>query len=81
MTVYLKTVFPEWVFTIVSVVLLAAAMSTLDGLLVGLSTITANDLVLNLVGKRGDMSDEQRMALALKASHVVLVVIALRRLA
>ncbi|MDJ0939317.1 MAG: hypothetical protein QNJ00_06105 [Woeseiaceae bacterium] len=76
MTVYLKTVFPDWVFTIVSVVLLAAAMSTLDGLLVGLSTITANDLVLNLVGQRDGMDDEQRMALALKASHVVLVVIA-----
>ncbi|MEL6943520.1 MAG: hypothetical protein AAFO82_12690, partial [Bacteroidota bacterium] len=43
MTVYLQNSFPDWVFTIVSVVLLAAAMSTLDGLLVGISTITAND--------------------------------------
>ncbi|MEZ5059248.1 MAG: hypothetical protein R2879_19605 [Saprospiraceae bacterium] len=45
MTVYLQSAFPDWVFTIISVVLLAAAMSTLDGLLVGISTITANDFV------------------------------------
>ena len=44
MTMYLKNAFPDWMFTCISVVLLAAAMSTLDGLLVGLSTITANDL-------------------------------------
>ncbi|MCB0634027.1 MAG: hypothetical protein KDD15_30060, partial [Lewinella sp.] len=40
MTVYLQQAYPEWLFTIISVVLLAAAMSTLDGLLVGISTIT-----------------------------------------
>jgi Na+(H+)/acetate symporter ActP len=66
--------FPDWVFKIISVVLLAAAMSTLDGLLVSISTITANDLVLNLAGG-GDQS-APRMQLALKASHVVLVLIA-----
>jgi sodium/pantothenate symporter len=41
MTMYLKTVFPEAMFTFVGIVLLAAAMSTLDGLLVSISTITA----------------------------------------
>lgn len=76
MTMYLKSVFPEWVFTIISVVLLAAAMSTLDGLLVSLSTIAANDLVLNLQAKGDQRSEEQRMAFALRASHVVLLVIA-----
>ena len=76
MTMYLKSVFPDWVFTIVSIVLLAAAMSTLDGLLVSMSTITANDLVLNLLPGDRAQTEEQRMALALKASHVVLVVIA-----
>jgi SSS family solute:Na+ symporter/sodium/pantothenate symporter len=76
MTAYLKTVFPDWVFTVISVVLLAAAMSTLDGLLVGLSTITANDLVLNIVERKEHLSEEQHMAFAMKASHVVLVVIA-----
>ena len=77
MTTFLKTVFPDWLFTIVSVVLLAAAMSTLDGLLVSMSTITANDLVLNVIGDGDGRTEEERMALALKASHVVLVVVAI----
>jgi SSS family solute:Na+ symporter/sodium/pantothenate symporter len=76
MTEFLKAMFPPWVFTVVSVVLLAAAMSTLDGLLVSMSTITANDLVLNLVERRQHHDKEQQMAFALKVSHVVLVVIA-----
>jgi len=78
MTMYLKNAFPEWVFTVISVVLLAAAMSTLDGLLVGLSTITANDLLLNIQRRlRPGRSEEQQMAWAYKASHVVLVLIAI----
>jgi SSS family solute:Na+ symporter/sodium/pantothenate symporter len=77
MTMFLKSVFPEWVFTIVSIVLLAAAMSTLDGLLVSMSTITANDLVLNVFAADPSVHPEQRMALALKVSHVVLVFIAI----
>ncbi len=76
MTAYLETMFPPWVFTIVGVVLLAAAMSTLDGLLVSMSTITANDLVLNLVERRKHRDQEAQMAFALKVSLVVLVVIA-----
>lgn len=78
MTLYLKTVFPEAMFTFVGIVLLAAAMSTLDGLLVSISTITANDLVLNVIGKRHreQLSEEQQMALAMRVSHVVLIVIA-----
>jgi len=77
MTAYLKTMFPPWMFTLVSVVLLAAAMSTLDGLLVSISTITANDLVLNLVERRAHHDEAEQMAFALKASHVVLVLIAI----
>jgi Na+(H+)/acetate symporter ActP len=75
MTVFLRTVFPEWVFIVISVVLVAAAMSTLDGLLVSISTITANDLVLN-VFKGDERAPGERMRLALKVSHVVLVLIA-----
>jgi SSS family solute:Na+ symporter/sodium/pantothenate symporter len=79
MTMYLKTVFPEAVFTFVSVVLLAAAMSTLDGLLVAISTITANDLVLHVIGRRRreQLDEEAQMAFALRVSHVVLVLIAI----
>ncbi|MEM1263808.1 MAG: hypothetical protein AAGH76_15530 [Pseudomonadota bacterium] len=78
MTVYLQSVFPEWVFTIVAVVLLAAAMSTLDGLLVSLATITANDLVLNALPRSflESRDDAARMRLAMWASHGVLVCIA-----
>ncbi|MEM1120964.1 MAG: hypothetical protein AAGJ18_10995 [Bacteroidota bacterium] len=75
MTVYLQNVFPDWVFTIISIVLLAAAMSTLDGLLVGISTITANDLVLNLL-KNKEQSTDEKMKLAFRVSQIVLVVIA-----
>ena len=64
MTAYLETMFPPWVFTIVGVVLLAAAMSTLDGLLVSMSTITANDLVLNLVECRQHHDEEQQCGFA-----------------
>ena len=76
MTKYLETMFPDWVFTIVGIVLLAAAMSTLDGLLVSMSTITANDLVLNLAERRAHHAQEEQMAFALKVSHVVLVLVA-----
>ncbi|PHN06530.1 sodium:solute symporter family transporter [Flavilitoribacter nigricans] len=78
MTAYLQHAFPDWLFTIISVVLLAAAMSTLDGLLVGISTITANDLVLNLIDKTGagKLSESRKMEIAFRASHIVLIVIA-----
>ncbi len=78
MTMYIKNAFPGWVFTFISVVLLAAGMSTLDGILIGLSTITANDLVLNLVQQfKGNHWDRNRqLQFANYASHVVLVVIA-----
>ncbi|MEL6638148.1 MAG: hypothetical protein AAFW73_17575 [Bacteroidota bacterium] len=79
MTVYLQQAFPDWLFTIISVVLLAAAMSTLDGLLVGISTITANDLVLNILDRfdRRGRSEADKMRLAFRASHFVLVAIAI----
>ena len=79
MTVYLQNAFPDWLFTVISVVLLAAAMSTLDGLLVGISTITANDLVLNILDrkKNNTLTKEEKFQIAFKSSHVVLIVIAI----
>jgi sodium/pantothenate symporter len=77
MTVYLQHVFPDWGFTVISVVLLAAAMSTLDGLLVALSTIAANDLLLPLAERLGPrLSGDDRQRFAFRASHVVLIVVA-----
>ncbi|MFQ5648978.1 MAG: hypothetical protein ACE5IY_03470 [bacterium] len=78
MTVYLKTVFPGWLFTLMSIVLLAAGMSTLDGILVALSTICANDLLLNLIDRWGHttLPQEKRQSLAYRFSHIILVAIA-----
>ncbi len=79
MTVYLYEVFPPWIFSIISIVLLAAAMSTLDGLLVGVSTITSNDLILNatqwISGSR--MNSVNKHRLAVKFTQVILVIIAI----
>lgn len=80
MTAYLHNVFPEWMFTVISVVLLAAAMSTLDGLLVGISTITSNDLIMGVVRMRARdkvLNEGKLMKTALRSSNVVLVVIAI----
>ncbi len=79
MTVYLQEVFPDWVFAIISVVLLAAAMSTLDGLLVGVSTITSNDLIINGLNKMPgkNMSERDSLRLAGRMTHVILIVIAI----
>lgn len=79
MTAYLQAVFPDWLFTVVAVVLLAAAMSTLDGLLVSLSTITANDLFLNLLpaSLRQRMTQADQMRWAMRAGHVVLILAAI----
>ena len=76
MTAYLQTVFPDWLFTIVAVVLLAAAMSTLDGLLIALSTIAANDVVLNLLpaSYRQSLDKPAQLRLAMRAGHVVLII-------
>lgn len=78
MTIFLQEAFPDWVFTAISVVLLAAAMSTLDGLLVGISTITANDLVINLLQRfRPDKyTPQEQMKLAFSVSHLVLILLA-----
>jgi sodium/pantothenate symporter len=78
MTVYLQEVLPNWVFTVVSVVLLAAAMSTLDGIMIGVATITANDLVLNVIDRKGGgrLTQGERQRLALHTSKVVLLALA-----
>lgn len=52
MTAYLTHTFSPTVLAFVAVALLAAGMSTLDGILVALSSIAANDLFLNLAERR-----------------------------
>jgi SSS family solute:Na+ symporter/sodium/pantothenate symporter len=78
MTKFLEGSFSPWLFTIISVVLVAAAMSTLDGLLVGLSTITASDLYLNIFYKKDSkISKEDKYKKAFKASHFILIILAI----
>jgi sodium/pantothenate symporter len=78
MTVYLQNALPPWVFTVISIVLLAAAMSTLDGVLVGVSTITANDLVLHLVERFSSerFTEVERQRIAMRASQAILILLA-----
>lgn len=80
MATFLNAIYPDWLFTVISVVLLAAAMSTLDGLLVGVSTITANDVVVNLLNRDRfnlKLTAEDKMKIALRVSQLVLVIIAI----
>ena len=79
MTMYIKHAFPDWLFTFVGIVLLAAGMSTLDGILVSLSTITANDFMVNMVNRFGtkQLPEAKQQSLAYAFSHGILVIIAL----
>lgn len=75
MPIYLSRAFTPVVGVLISVALLAAGMSTLDGLLVSASTIAANDVFLGSLGDRwlGHRTEKDRQAVALKASRWILV--------
>lgn len=51
MTVYLAETFSPGLLAVIMVALIAAGMSTLDGILIALSSIAANDFFLNLTEK------------------------------
>lgn len=74
MTVYLAESFGPVSLAIITVALLSAGMSTLDGILVALSSIASSDLVLPLSGKLLDgKSDEDKARFGHRASQVLLV--------
>lgn len=75
MPAYIVSTFPPLVQTLISVAILAAGMSTLDGILVALSAIFANDVVLVTRRLRGraDLSPEEESALAFKVGRFSLV--------
>ncbi len=77
-SLYIVKTFSPIVGVFISIAILAAAMSTLDGILVALSAIIANDLYLPLTEKRhpGVLS-EGRQNLALKAGRLSLIGLAL----
>ena len=72
---YLEHTFSPSMLAVVAVALLAAGMSTLDGILVALSSIAANDLFTNLMGDRLPKDPEKRSAIGHRASQVILVLI------
>jgi len=73
-SIYIVQTFSPIVGVFISIAILAAAMSTLDGILVAISAIIANDLFLPLTEKRfGEVSSEHRLKLALKISRLSLI--------
>jgi SSS family solute:Na+ symporter/sodium/pantothenate symporter len=77
MAVYLSHTFGPTTLAFVTVAVLAAGMSTLDGLLVALSSIAANDLFLGLTeGTRlGRRPMAERLRIAHRVSQLVLVLL------
>ncbi|QDG50270.1 hypothetical protein FIV42_05850 [Persicimonas caeni] len=75
MTVYLTETFSPGLLAFITVVLLAAGMSTLDGILVALSSIAGNDLFLNLTRNNllKDKTPKEQSRLAHHVSQGVLV--------
>ena len=74
MTVYVLESFSPTMLATVTVALLAAGMSTLDGILVALSAIAANDIFLNLFGHRIKSDDPAtRLRIAHRAGQIILV--------
>lgn len=77
MTVYITETFSPTVVAFITVALMAAGMSTLDGILVSLSSIAANDLYLNIAEKRwlAQKSASEKSLAAHRASQGILVAI------
>ncbi len=75
MTVYITETFPAPVIAFITVALMAAGMSTLDGILVSLSSIAGNDLFLGLTERTvlKHKTDDERAVIAHRASQIILV--------
>jgi len=78
-TVYVTEMFSPWLVALISVTLLAAGMSTLDGILIALSSIVANDLFLKLTEDNllADKTDEEKSHIAHRFGQGLLVALGL----
>ncbi|RLL43606.1 sodium:pantothenate symporter [Oceanobacillus piezotolerans] len=76
---YLVWGFPAIIVALFGVVILAAAMSTTDGLFVSISTVFANDIFLKFLVKRGYVQVEEEKAekIALQISRVTVPIVGL----
>lgn len=79
---YIAKTFSPYVGVFVSIALLSAGMSTMDGLLVSASSIVGNDLFLGIMGERlmPGASQEEREQKALSASRIIIVAMGLAAL-
>ncbi|NQV15936.1 hypothetical protein HQ531_10805, partial [bacterium] len=77
-SVYIVQTFSPIIGVLISIAILAAAMSTLDGILVALSAIIANDIYLVLSEKsHADTASDHRLKLALKIGRLSLIGLAI----
>jgi sodium/pantothenate symporter len=74
MATYIKETFAPLLGVPISIALLAAGMSTMDGILVSASSIAGNDLFLGALGDKffSKMSQDERAEKALAASRYIL---------
>ena len=79
MTVYITKTFSPTMLAVIMVALMAAGMSTLDGILLALSSIAANDLFLNLTRNNvlKDKTEEEQGKIAYYAGQGILVLLGL----
>lgn len=77
MAVYIGKTFSPPMIAVIMVALMSAGMSTLDGILIALSSIAANDLFLNLTRDTllKDKTEEQRGLAAHRAGQVILILL------
>ncbi|GAB3043835.1 sodium:solute symporter family protein [Virgibacillus ainsalahensis] len=76
---YAVWAFPAIIVAIFGVVILAAAMSTTDGIFVSISTVFANDIFLKYLVKRGiiNISDEKAQKMSLQISRLAVPLVGL----
>lgn len=77
MTVYVMEMFSPAMVAVITIALLSAGMSTLDGILLALSSIAANDLFLGLTKDNllASKSHEEQQRIAHRAGQAILVLI------
>ena len=79
MAVYIAESFSPTMRAIIMVALMSAGMSTLDGILVALSSVAANDLFLNLTNNNllQKYDDQKQLKIAYYAGPIILVLLGL----
>jgi Na+/proline symporter len=74
---YVTWAFPAIIVALFGVIILAAAMSTTDGLFVSISTVFANDIYLKFLVKRGyvQVGEEKAEKMALQISRITVPIV------